>query len=201
MALKLKINLDSLLKLPLSKKAGILAVVNVVIAGLLYWFLTGPKYVEVKNLTVQMDELNVKLNENRSIAADIPKYLSEKEEMEKKLSLAIAQLPNEKEIPDLIDSISASGENAGLKIMLFKPGREVPKGFYAEIPVNMSVEGKFESMFNFSYRVSRLPRIVNVGNLDIVSQGHKNRIPSLKANFVATTFRFIPGPPEVEQKK
>ncbi|MEK7680222.1 MAG: type 4a pilus biogenesis protein PilO, partial [Deltaproteobacteria bacterium] len=122
-------------------------------------------------------------------------------EMEKKLSAAIEQLPNEKEIPDLIDSISASGEDAGLKIMLFKPGREVPKGFYAEIPVNMSVEGRFESMFSFSYRVSRLPRIVNVGNLDIVSQGHKNRIPLLKAEFVATTFRFIPGPPEGEQKK
>ncbi len=201
MALKLKINLDTVLKLPLGKKAAIVAAVNVVIAGLFYWFLTGPKYAEVRELTAQMDELNVKLNENRSIAADFPKYLSEKDEMEKKLAAAIAQLPNEKEIPDLIDSISASGENAGLKIMLFKPGREVPKGFYAEIPVNMSVEGRFESLFSFGYRVSRLPRIVNVGNLDIVSQGHKNRIPVLKADFVATTFRFIPGPPEVEQKK
>ncbi len=84
MALKLKINLDTVLKLPLGKKAAIVAAVNVVIAGLFYWFLTGPKYAEVRELTAQMDELNVKLNENRSIAADIPKYLSEKDEMEKK---------------------------------------------------------------------------------------------------------------------
>src|SRR3972149_11183756 len=109
-----------------------------------------------------------------------------------KLKVAVAQLPNEKEIPDLIDSIHASSEKSGLKILLFRPGRDVNKGFYAEIPVNMSVEGRYESLYDFSLKVSKLPRIVNLSGMDIVSQGHRNRVPVLKAEFVATTFRFIP---------
>lgn len=199
MAIPLKINIDSIMKLPLPKRMLVLAAVNLVIVGAVYWFLIGPKYSEVKGLRGTLQELNIKLNENRLIAADIPKYLQEKEEMENKLKNAVAQLPNEKEIPDLIDSISSAGEKAGLKILIFRPGKEVKKGFYAEVPVNMSVEGKFEGLFDFSDRVGRLPRIVNISGMDITSTGHRNRVPVLKASFVATTFRFIPTPAEGAQ--
>ncbi|HEY4706936.1 MAG TPA: type 4a pilus biogenesis protein PilO [Thermodesulfobacteriota bacterium] len=196
-----KINIDSVLKLPLSKRIFIVAAVNLVLVGLMYTFLIGPKYVQVKDLGVQLEELNVKLAENRQIAADIPKYIKDKEDMEAKLAAAVAQLPNAKEIPDLIDGISASGEKAGLKILLFKPGKEMAKGFYAEVPVKMTVEGKYESLYDFSLKIGGLPRIVNLGDMDIKSQGHKNRVPVLKADFTATTFRFIPTQEEGEQKK
>lgn len=192
----LKINLDSVLKLPLQKRVLILVAVNIVIAGLIYWLFTGPKSDEVKRLNVNLQDLNAKLAENRAIAADIPKFLKEKEEMENKLKAAVAQLPNEKEIPDLIDGISISGQKAGLKILLFKPEREVKRGFYAEVPVNMKIEGRYESLYNFSLKVANLPRIVNISGMDVQSLGHKNKVPVLTASFMATTFRFIPSQPE-----
>lgn len=202
MALALpKINPEIVMKLPLPKRVAILAALNVVVVGLIYWFLIGPKYDEVKDLRVQLQDLSVKLNESRHIAADIPKFLQEKEEMEKKLKAAVAQLPNEKEIPDLIDSISEAGQRAGLKILLFKPERENKKGFYAEVPVTMTVEGRFESLYDFSDKVGKLSRIVNISGMDIISLGHRNRVPYLKANFTSTTFRFIPMQGEGEPKK
>lgn len=201
MALSLKINLDSVFKLPLSKRVLILVAINLVTAGLVYWFLTAPKYDEVKELSGQLEELTAKLVENRQIAADVPKYIREKEEMEAKLAAAVAQLPNAKEIPDLIDGISSSGEKSGLKIQLFRPGREVPKGFYAEVPVKMTVEGRYESLYEFSEKIANLPRIVNLGGMEIISLGHRNRIPVLKADFTATTFRFIPQAEEPRNKK
>lgn len=197
----IKLNIDTVMKLPLSRKIIILAAINIVIIGIFYWFLIGPKYDEIKGLKEQYASLQAKLDENRVIAADIPRYRKEKEEMEEKLRAAVAQLPNEKEIPDLIDSISRAGEKAGLKILIFRPGKEIRKGFYAEVPVNMAVEGRYESLYDFSAKVGSLPRIVNIENMSIVSLGHKNRVPVLKANFVATTFRFIPGPEEGARKK
>lgn len=191
MALPVKINIDSILKLPLSKRILILVAVNLAVAGILYWLLTGPKYARVAELDTELSELAVKLNESRHIAADIPKFLREKEELEEKLDAAVAQLPNAKEIPDLIDGISGAGVKAGLKILLFKPEKEVSKGFYAEVPVNMTVEGRYESLYDFSVKIGSLPRIVNLGSLEIVSQGHKNRVPVLKTDLVATTFRFL----------
>jgi type IV pilus assembly protein PilO len=195
-----KINIDSIIKLPLLKKVIILAAINIVILGAVYWFLTGPKYEEINRLNVELQTLAEKLNENRVIAADIPRYLREKEEMEAKLEKAVAQLPNEKEIPDLIDGISDAGKKAGLKILLFKPGREISKGFYADIPVNMSVEGRYESLYDFSVKVGSLPRIVNLSGMNITSAKDSGRVPLIKASFVATTFRFIPIPEGEEGK-
>ena len=189
-----RINIDAIMKLPFSRKIILLAAINIVIIGVVYWLFTGPKYEDVVRLNQERQTLARKLNENRVIAADIPKYLRDKEEMEVKLKQAVAQLPNEKEIPDLIDSISDAGRKAGLKIRLFKPGNEVAKGFYADIPVNMSVEGRYESLFDFSVKIGALPRIVNLSGMNISSKKHDNRVPSIKASFVATTFRFIPAP-------
>ncbi|MFQ5353673.1 MAG: type 4a pilus biogenesis protein PilO [Thermodesulfobacteriota bacterium] len=197
----LKDKLDSIIKLSTPKKIVLLAAVNFVVAVGIYWFLTGPKKMEVRSLSNDMQRLSAKLEENRRAASDLPKFMQEKKEMEQKLADAVARLPNEKEIPDLIDAISSAAKKSGLKILLFRPAREVNKGFYADLPINMSVEGRFESLFDFSAKVGNLPRIVNLTFMDITSMGHKKRVPGLKADFVATTFRFIPGALEVTEKK
>ncbi len=197
----LKDKLDLIVKLSLPKKIIILAAVNFVIAIGIYWFFTGPKKLEVHNLGGDMQRLAAKLEENRRAASDLPRFLNEKKDMERKLAEAVARLPNDKEIPDLIDAVSNAAKKSGLKILLFRPAREVNKGFYADLPINMSVEGRFESLFDFSAKVGNLPRIVNLTSMDIVSRGHKKRVPDLKADFVATTFRFIPGALAVTEKK
>ncbi|MFQ5442871.1 MAG: type 4a pilus biogenesis protein PilO [Thermodesulfobacteriota bacterium] len=189
-----KINIDAIIKLSKPKKAIILAAINIFIIGVIYWLFIGPKKMEVRNLRDDLGRITRQLEDNRRVAADIPRYIREKEEMESKLRDAVSRLPNAKEIPDLIDAVSDAAKKAGLKILLFKPGREIQKGFYAEIPIVMTVEGRFESLYDFSVKVGNLPRIVNLASMDVASTGHKKNVPVLKSNFIATTFRFIPSP-------
>lgn len=200
MDIKNILKLDAVLKLPLSNKILIVVVLNAVIAGLFYYFLLDPKRVEMTLLKTNLDDLTAEIESNRRIAADIPKFEQEKAALEEQFKKALEQLPNEKEIPNLIDSISMSAKTSGLKIILFQPGVEVPKGFYSDVPVNMEVEGTFDSLYKFSEKVGKLPRIVNIGGLNISgAQGNVISLePSLKARFVATTFRFVP---EGEQQK
>lgn len=193
-ALPKQLNPEIILKLPVKQRVGVLAAVNAVIAGLLFYFLTFPQVSNISTFNEELVKLNVQLDNDRQIAANIHKYRQDKEDMERKLKEALTQLPNDKELPELIDSISKASEKSGLKIFTFKPGADVPRGFYAEVPVNMSVQGRFESLYDFSAKVGALQRIVNIANLDITSEGHKNKLPILRANFVATTFRFIPTP-------
>ncbi len=193
--IKSRIRLDAILKLSLIKKVLILVGINVVIAGLMYQFLISPVQDDVKELRGKLDELTVRLEESRLIARDIPRFLKEKEELEKKLKSALAQLPNEREIPDLIESISDAGKGSGLKILLFRPRPEVAKGFYAEVPIDMEVEGTYESLFNFCEKVSKFPRIVNIDGINVnhaAPDGFMSLAPRLRASFVVTTFRFIP---------
>ncbi|HHL39363.1 MAG TPA: pilus assembly protein PilO [Deltaproteobacteria bacterium] len=185
------IKLDAVLKLPLWQRALVVAAVNLLLAGLSYQFLLAPKQAEVERLKQRSAELERELTRSRIIAKDIPKYEREREELEEKLKKALAQLPNEKEIPDLLKSISDAAGEAGLHIVLFKPRAEIPKGFYAEVPVDMIVEGRYESLFKFCVKVGELPRIVNIGTVDIASKEEMSRIPTLNAKFIVTTFRFV----------
>ena len=197
------LSVDGLLKLSSSKKVLILLGVNVVIVALIYSSLTVPQFNEVRRLNSQYSQLVGQLEENRMIASDIPKYKAEKLELESKLESAVAQLPNKKELPNLIDSISNVGEKSGLTLLLFKPEAELNKGFYAEIPIKMAVEGMYESLYDFSAKVGSLSRIVNLSGMKVASTGHKQRVPVLKASFTATTFRFVntlPGEEPVKKK-
>jgi len=189
------LKLDAILKLSRSKKITILVVLNIVIAGLLFQFLIKPAMASIGGLEGQLMELRGQIDENRRIASDIPRFQAEKEELEKRLNEAVAQLPNEKEIPNLIDSISKAGNESGLTVSLFEPRPEVSKGFYAEVPVSMDVSGTYASLFDFCDQVSKLSRIVNITGIKVSSGGQKaiNELsPELSASFVATTFRFIP---------
>ena len=84
-----------------------------------------------------------------------------------------------------------------MEFLLFKPGKEVSKGFYAEIPVNIEVEGGYHNLAMFFDKVSKLSRIVNVSNIKI----QKMKEPGmLKATCVATTYRFLEGPADNDKK-
>lgn len=191
MAPKVKINIDAIMKLPIKKRIGILVAVNVVLFLVISWLLTWPVFSKASAFRAELVELNIKLEKDRRIAADIPKYVREKKEMEEALVKALTQLPNDKEIPDLFDSIANSAIRSGLKIMVFKPGSEVPAGFYAEVPVTMRVDSKFEGLYDFAKKVAELPRIVILEKMTVKSNGHKGLEPQLTTEMTATTFRFI----------
>jgi type IV pilus assembly protein PilO len=100
-----------------------------------------------------------------------------------------------------LTSISNLGRGAGLEFLLFRPKPEVPKDFYAEVPVDIAVSGTFYNVADFFVGVSKLPRIVNINNVsvsDIKSAGGRT---TLKVNCLATTFRFLEKKEIKDEKK
>ena len=191
MALNLKLNTNGILKRSPLQRVLILLAINIIIAGIAFFFLISPSIEEAAILTDELDKLNTKIEESRTIAADIAKYKREKVALEKKLESALSKLPNEKEIPDLLESISNAVKEVGLDVFLFKPGKIRKKGFYAEVPVSMTVSGGYESLYEFSDRMAKLPRIVNIGSLSIKSP-KAGFSPKLETNLVVMTFMFVP---------
>lgn len=186
-----KINIDSILKRSPIQRVLILVVLCAILAGIGYFLLISPKVDDVARLKSELNSVTAKVKENRTIASDIGRYNKEKAELQAKLAKSLERLPNEKEIPNLIDSISKAVKTSGLEIFLFKPQSEIPRGFYAEVPIKMNVKGEFTSLYDFCYRVSKLPRIVNISGLNVKSIKDGSP-PVLEANFVVTTFRFVP---------
>lgn len=180
-----------LMKLPRYQRTALLAVLSAAVIGLYVYAFYLPSRGMLDKLAAQQLDLQRKLNEVRSVASNLPAFQERLTELEVELKTALRQLPNSKELPGLLTDISSRGKNAGLEFKAFRPKEEVPREFYAEVPIAIEFTGSFHDVARFFDDLSKLPRIVNVGDLrvDIEKESPLGTKLLVKGN--ATTFRFL----------
>ena len=183
--------IDQVAKLPKAARFGIIGVIAVAIASGYFFLFYQESAEELKALHTQELELQRKLSEVRSIAANISAFEVEIEDLEIHLKTVLRQLPDSKELEVLLTDISNLGKTAGVEIRSFKRGKELSHDFYAEVPIDLELTGEFHDVARFFELVSKLPRIVNMGSLNIkvVSEDEESTVLSVKGT--ATTFRFV----------
>ena len=190
--------LDNILGRPKAQKLAILGVTIILLVALYYSFLYVPRSDEIAKLA---DSVEIARNEKTvkgQKAANLPRLQKDLLQLEAELKKAVAQLPDKKEIADLLSNISAKAVQSGLDVLLFRPRAETFQEFYAEIPVDITFKGNFHNTVGFFDEVGRLSRLINIDNI-----GFKNPTVSgdnvvLETTSVATAFRFLD---EAERKK
>ena len=190
--------IDNILERPNLQKIGILAATIILLAALYYSFLYSPRSDEMAKLT---DSVEIARNEKAAKlqkAANLPRLKKDIQQLEMQLTKAIAQLPNKKEIADLLRSISAKASQSGLDILLFRPRAETFQEFYAEVPVDITVKGSFHNTVGFFDEVGRLNRLVNIDNIGFKNPTVAGDNVILETTSVATAFRFLN---DAERKK
>lgn len=184
---------EKILKLPLYVRVLIVVAIACLVAVLYYFTMFAPLVDKYSDLKKQHSQLETRLIQDRRIASNLPKFKAEYERMQQQLELALAELPNKKEIPKLLTSISSLAKDQGLEILRFQPSGEKTKEFYAEVPVKMHVIGSFHDLVLFFDRVGKLDRIVNINNLTVsrAKRGGEKQKNFINVQFLATTFRFL----------
>jgi len=185
------ITLNTIVKLPKSRKLLILACILGAIAALYAYLVYLPASAEIEKKKASISRLEIQLRELRTIAANIKLFRAESAKLREELQLAMAQLPTSKEIPSLLANVSNLGKEAGLDFLLFRPAPEVGREFYAEIPVEIKVKGTYTDVAIFFDKVGKLPRIVNISGVSM--EGAKEVFDrwEITTSCTATTFKFI----------
>lgn len=167
--------------------------VILILGGSFYYLIYMPKSRELSELEDEYKTLQDKLFVARAAAANLPQFEKRYAEAQVKFKLALQLLPEKKEIPSLLEGISKSGKESGLEFLLFAPGAEVPRDFYAEIPVRIQVQGGYHNLAIFFSRVASLSRIVNILNLKLSGASAKGMgaTGDLNVSCVAMTYRFL----------
>ncbi|RLB88979.1 MAG: protein PilO [Deltaproteobacteria bacterium] len=160
-----------------------------VLTGAFLFLIYLPKTKAIQELKSNHELLEIKLVKVRAAAKNLRRFQRQCKEAEAKFELALSLLPDKKEIPGLLEAISKSGKDSGLEFLLFQPGKEVLKDFYAEIPVTIQVCGGYHNLAMFFGRVATLSRIVNISSLSM--KATKQSGERLSASCVATTYRFL----------
>ena len=193
--------IEKILKLPTRQKFALLAVVLLLEAAAIFYGLYQPRMNAYAGLQTRLDDLQRQIQDNRRIANNLPRYKNEYEQLKKDLDAALTELPNQKEIPTLLTSISSVGKGVGLEFLLFRPKPEVSKDFYAEVPVDIAVSGTFFNVADFFAEVAKLPRIVNINNVSISDVRTSGSRTTVTVNCLATTFRFLDKKEIKDEKK
>jgi type IV pilus assembly protein PilO len=190
--------LTQILTLPRQQKIGILAglIIFLLVIGYFYLYLPGDD--KLTKLAEEISAVRGDRDKKKALSANLPKLQKEVKEWDAKLKAAVAQLPNRKEIPDLLSSLSTKAREAGLEILLFRPRAENFQEFYAEIPVDIVVRGGFFNAVTFFDEVGKLSRLVNIDNIDLKNPKVGGDQVALEISTLTTTYRFLD---EAERKK
>lgn len=178
--------------IPLDNKIKILAALLIFAVPIaLFGFLSyQPKTKEIKTLSEQKNTLVREIKLAKIKANNLDKHKREMAETEKIFQETAKLLPKKKEIPILLRNISDLGKGSGLDFLSFKPGNEVAKEFYAEIPVDISIRGPYHNMGYFLDQVSKLDRVVTVDNIKMSSPTRESTEMLLNSSCRLTTYRF-----------
>jgi len=183
--------LDRIAKAPNGAKFGGLAAVVVLITGLNFWLVIMPLNDEIEAQEAEQVKLDKDLAEKQEIAQNLNERRREMDLLEQKLAEALTELPERKDIEELLAQLNDIGKKSNLDISTVEPQAEQQASFYARIPIKMVVAGNYHEIAMFLQEVSNLRRIVNVNNIRLSSPEVKNEKVMLKSEFQATTFRFL----------
>ncbi|MCH8055866.1 MAG: type 4a pilus biogenesis protein PilO [Deltaproteobacteria bacterium] len=190
--------INRILELPRLQKMGILAGLIIALLALDYFLLYSPRSDQISRLAEDFESARIARDKAKKLVADKPRLLKELQKSDGMLKEAVAQLPDRKEIPDLLSTISDKVREAGLEILIFRPKAEILQDFYAEIPVDIVVRGGFHNVVTFFDEVGRLDRLVNIQNIEIKTPQTKDDLSSVETSALAITFRFLD---EAEREK
>lgn len=172
--------------MPVKITAIVLVCAGILASG--YFFLLQGMLEQYDGLQHKEADLRSTYVEKKGMAINLPAYKQQMEEMEVTFAAMRRQLPSSTEIPDLLIDITQAGLGRGLEFELFKPEKEKPIDFYAELPISIKVKGSYHELAQFMSDVSALPRIVTIGDITI-SGGDK--AAKLGMSATAKTFRYL----------
>ena len=197
------LTMDSILKLSTSKKILILVVILGAMSGLYFQSFFSPRQEELKILDGDLNKLVKELNESKAITRDYQKFKEQVAKLNEELTNALTQLPNEKEIPEILKTISSLGRESNLEFTLFKPKAEEPQPFYANVPIELTVSGSYHNTGIFFDKVGKLPRIINVVDFNMTRakevKGKGESEVWVKTSCLVHTYRSIEK--KIEEKK
>ncbi len=185
--------IEQLNKAPNSVKWGGLAAVLAVITAVNFVFFVQEAADRISQQRAEQRTLEQQLAEKKAIADNLTDRRREMDQLDQRLQEALTELPERKDIDELLAQLNDVGKKSGLEIAKVEPAAESSESFFARIPVKMTVSGNYHEIALFLQEVANMRRIVNVNNikLSVNTAASKPEKIVLNSDFQATTFRFV----------
>lgn len=183
---------------PLVPKATALLGLFLVILLAGWWFVWSDELATLD--AKQREELALKDQyvEKKRQAVNLDLYTQQLAEIDRSFGALLKQLPDKSEIEALLIEVNQAGLGRGLQFELFKPGEEQIRDFYAELPIQVKINGNYHDFGAFAADIAKLPRIVTLNNISITSAKEGGQ---LTLDATTKTFRYLDDEEVARQRK
>ncbi len=159
---------------PFPVKIAAVVIICILVIGADYYFITIDQLAELEAVEAEEQKLKRAFEIKQKKAVNLQEYRDQLKQIEMSLGEMIKQMPTKAEVANLLVDISQTGLASGLEFKLFKPGGEINKEFYSELPINIEVVGRYEELGLFVSGLASLPRIVTVHNVSMSPNSGKS---------------------------
>ncbi|MFZ2219340.1 MAG: type 4a pilus biogenesis protein PilO [Rhodoferax sp.] len=172
------------------------AAVIVTVVLLWYVWLNGYEEELVAEQTTEQklkEDYKAKLTK----AVNLEELKKQREQIQQYVTQLEKQLPSKAEMDALLSDINQAGLGRSLQFELFRPGQVVVKDYYAELPIQVRVTGRYHDVGAFASDIANLSRIVTLNNLTILP----GKDGTLGMDATAKTFRYLDADEVAAQSK
>jgi Tfp pilus assembly protein PilO len=151
--------------------------------------------VDLSNANNEVQRLNTEVQGLMVFERQSSELKAKLEALQKQLDTLKTIVPEEKEVDEFMRMLHDSSRAANVTIRRLTAKPVTPRDYHYELPFEIEVDGPYYQVLDFFGRLSRLSRIINVGDIAFSnpedSKGKKYPVrpgTTVTGTFVATTF-------------
>lgn len=191
----------SLGKLPWHAQLGLFVTLSLVGAGAFYYFYEMPRQAAIAVQARELSTIRGRISKGQATARQLPEFRAQVTELEARLESLKPILPDERDAGDLLRRVQTLAVQSNLVIRGFRPQPIAVKEMHAEWPISLQLEGNYHNLGLFLDRVSKFPRIINIGLLKLTQKDPPSPGATMNITCTATTFVLVEQGAAVDTKK
>lgn len=181
-------------KLPWYWQLGVFVLIAAAMAGAFYYFYEIDKQVVLTARSAELELIRDRVTKGVESARRLPEFRKQVADLENRLESLKPILPDEKDAGDLLRRIQTLAVQSNLVIKGYKPQVTTAMPMYDEWPIFLVMDGNYHNLGLFLDRVSKFPRIINIGNLAITQKVPSSPGATMSISATATTFVLVDRP-------
>ena len=182
MAINLSLN-----KLPWYVQVGLFVAISLAGAGAFWNYYAVPAREDIDARRAKLQAIRADIARGEKTARELPQFRKRVAGLEGQLAELSKQLPEEQDVADLLRRVQGMATESNLAIRGFTPQAVAKKQLHMEWPIGLKLEGHYHDLGAFLERVSKFPRIINVGDIKIKAVDTSANA-TVTAECTATTF-------------
>lgn len=181
----------SLGKLPWQAQLGVFVAISLAAAGGFYYFYEMPRQAAIATKSLELSNIRGRISKGQATARQLPEFRAQVTELEARLESLKPILPDERDAGELLRRVQTLAVQSNLVIRNFRPQAISVKEMHAEWPISLTLDGSYHNLGLFLDRVSKFPRIINIGALTLAQRESPTASSTMTITCTATTFVLV----------